>query len=79
MVYGGIFLLLQQRSKHPREMVQMPKASISRILYCTHSTRILHAGWRGVHVRRTLEAQRGAAHLPAVRRARNVQHGGTHI
>jgi len=27
--YGGVFLLLQQRSKHPREMVVTPKASSS--------------------------------------------------
>ena len=27
--YGGVFLLLQQRSKHPREMVITPKASTS--------------------------------------------------
>jgi len=27
--YGGVFLLLQQRSKHPREMVIMPKAATS--------------------------------------------------
>ena len=31
--YGGVFLLLQQRSKHPREMVITLKASIS---LCTH-------------------------------------------
>jgi len=28
--YGGVFLLLQQRSKHPREIVITPKASTSR-------------------------------------------------
>jgi len=28
-LYGGVFLLLQQRSKHPREMVITPKASTS--------------------------------------------------
>jgi len=27
--YGGVFLLLQQRSKHPRELVRTPKASTS--------------------------------------------------
>ena len=27
--YGGVFLFLQQRSKHPREMVITPKASTS--------------------------------------------------
>jgi len=26
---GGVFLLLQQRSKHPREMVMTPKVSTS--------------------------------------------------
>ena len=29
MVYGGVFLLLQQRSKLPREMVITPEASTS--------------------------------------------------
>ena len=28
--YGGVFLLLQQRSKHPQKMVVTPKASTSR-------------------------------------------------
>ena len=28
-MYGGVFLLLPQRSKHPREMVITPKASTS--------------------------------------------------
>jgi len=28
--YGGVFLLLPQRSKHPREIVITPKASTSR-------------------------------------------------
>ena len=28
-IYRGVFLLLPQRSKHPREMVIMPKASTS--------------------------------------------------
>jgi len=32
--YRGVFLLLQQRSKHPREMVIMPKASTSLFLIC---------------------------------------------
>jgi len=30
--YGEVFLLLQQRSKHPREMVITPKASTSRLI-----------------------------------------------
>jgi len=30
--YGGVFLLLQQRSKHPREMVITPKASTSLLI-----------------------------------------------
>jgi len=32
--YGGVFLLLQQRSKHPREMVITPKASTS-LVFCS--------------------------------------------
>ena len=31
--YGGVFLLLQQRSKHPREMVITPKASTSLYIH----------------------------------------------
>ena len=32
--YGGVFLLLQQRSKHLREMAITPKASTSHFSYC---------------------------------------------
>jgi len=32
--YGGVFVLLQQRSKPPREVVMMPKASTSLLTGC---------------------------------------------
>jgi len=32
---GGVFLLLQQRSKHPREMIITPKASASHFAFST--------------------------------------------
>ena len=35
--YGGVFLLLQQRSKHPRGMVTTPKASTSQWAYTCRS------------------------------------------
>ena len=34
--YGGVFLLLQQRSKHPQEMVITPKASTSLFVGVYH-------------------------------------------
>jgi len=45
--YGGVFLLLRQRSKHPREMVITPKASTSKKFSAAH-----WQGWRGVRRRR---------------------------
>jgi len=32
--YGGVFLFLQQRSKHPREMVITPKATCQGVIPC---------------------------------------------
>ena len=39
--YEGVFLLLQQRSKHPREMVITPKASTSLLLQAALHGRVL--------------------------------------
>jgi len=36
-IYGGVFLLLPQRSKHPREMVITPKASTSTFTHFSHT------------------------------------------
>jgi len=42
--YGEAFLLLQQCSKHPREIVMTPRASTSVFLYITRLIGVTHDG-----------------------------------